>query len=170
MVYHGCYRFRRDLICGLSGEPYIEKKKMKYTLRVGIVTMLICCCAFTRAQSVNKTDADGSMSVKIGDSTFVIKQYFFVMLSDGPNRSQDSITAEKIQAAHLKNISRLAQMGKLLVAGPFGDDGKWKGIFIFNCKTKEEVEELVKTDPAVSAGRLNYELHPWWTGKNCVFK
>ena len=134
------------------------------------ITMLMLHCVLTQAQASNKTESDGSMSVKIGDSTFVIKQYFFVMLSDGPNRSQDSVTAEKIQAAHLKNISRLAQIGKLLVAGPFGDDGKWKGIFIFNCKTREEVEELVKTDPAVAAGRLSYELHPWWTGKNCVFK
>ena len=134
---------------------------MKNTPRALFLVLLMAIAAFTFAQKENKTESDGSMSVKIGDSTFVIKQYFFVMLSDGPNRSQDSLTAEKIQAAHLKNISRLAQMGKLLVAGPFGDDGKWKGIFIFNCKTKEEVEELVKTDPAVAAGRLSYELHPW---------
>ena len=71
---------------------------------------------------------------------------------------------------NLKNISRLAQMGKLLVAGPFSDDGNWRGLFIFDCKTKEEVEQLVKSDPAVSAGRLNYEIHAWWTAKNCVFK
>ena len=52
---------------------------------------------------------------------------------------------------------------KLKVAGPFGDEGKWIGIFIFDCSTKEEVEKLVNTDPAIKAGRLNYEIHPWWT-------
>ena len=92
-----------------------------------------------------------------------IRQYFFVMLTAGPNRTQDSVTAAKIQEGHMTNINRLYTDGKLKVAGPFGDDGKWIGIFIFDCKTKEEVESLLVTDPAVKSGRLNYEIHPWWT-------
>ncbi len=92
-----------------------------------------------------------------------IRQYFFVMLTAGPNRTQDSVTAAKIQEGHMANINRLYNDGKLKVAGPFGDDGKWIGIFIFDCKTKEEVESLLVTDPAVKSGRLNYEIHPWWT-------
>lgn len=92
-----------------------------------------------------------------------IRQYFFVMLLKGKNRSQDSITAAKIQEGHMANINRLYKAGKLKVAGPFGDEGEWKGIFIFDCASKQEVEELLKTDPAVMAGRLNYEIHPWWT-------
>ena len=99
-----------------------------------------------------------------------LKQYFFVMLTKGSERSQDSATAAKIQDGHIKNIIRLAQMGKILVAGPFGDNTNWRGIFIFDCKTKEEVEEYLKTDPAIAAGRLSYEIHPWWSGKNCLFK
>jgi uncharacterized protein YciI len=85
------------------------------------------------------------------------------MLLKGKNRSQDSITAAKIQEGHMANINRLYKAGKLKVAGPFGDEGEWKGIFIFDCASKQEVEELLKTDPAVMAGRLNYEIHPWWT-------
>jgi|ERR1051326_2104698 uncharacterized protein YciI len=92
-----------------------------------------------------------------------IRQYWFVMLTAGNNRSQDSLTAAKIQEGHMANINRLYKEGKLKLAGPFGDEGKWIGIFIFDCPTKEEVEKLVKTDPAIEAGRLNYEIHPWWT-------
>lgn len=99
-----------------------------------------------------------------------MKQYFLVMLMRGSNRSHDSATAAKIQAGHMANITRLANEGKIIVAGPFGDNGNWRGIFIFDCKTKEEAEEYVKTDPAVIAGRLTYEIRPWWTAKNCVFK
>jgi uncharacterized protein YciI len=57
----------------------------------------------------------------------------------------------------------LYQEGKLKVAGPFGDDGDWRGIFIFDSPTKEEVETMLKTDPAISSGRLKYELKPWYT-------
>ncbi len=92
-----------------------------------------------------------------------VRQYFFVMLIAGKNRSQDSVTAAKIQEGHMANINRLYYEGKLKVAGPFGDNGNWKGIFIFDCPTKEEVEKILVTDPAIKSGRLDYEIHPWWT-------
>jgi uncharacterized protein len=99
-----------------------------------------------------------------------MKQYYFVMLMSGPNRNQDSVTAANLQKGHMDNMSKMAKDGKLLVAGPFGDNGNWRGIFILDCATKEEAETLVKADPAVKAGRLAYEIHPWWTMTNEVFK
>jgi len=103
-----------------------------------------------------------------------IKPYWFVLLTKGNNRTQDSATATKIQEGHLANIGRLYNEGKLKVAGPFGD-GEWLGLFIFDasaegCKTKEEIEKLLTTDPAIAAGRLSYELHQWWTLPEGSFK
>ena len=92
-----------------------------------------------------------------------IKQYWFVLLKKGSNRTQDSITAAKIQDAHMANIKRLYAEGKLKVAGPFGEDGDWRGIFIFDCETKEEVEKLLQTDQAIASGRLSYEIRSWYT-------
>ena len=99
-----------------------------------------------------------------------MKQYYFVMLTIGNNRTQDSATAQEIQKEHLENISRLVKAGKIVVAGPFGDDGNWRGIFIFDAATKEEVEQLLQSDRAISSGRLAYEIHPWWTQTRTVFK
>jgi uncharacterized protein YciI len=99
-----------------------------------------------------------------------IRQYWFVMLKKGGNRTQDSATAAKIQDGHMANIASLYNAGKLKVAGPFGDDGDWRGIFIFDCKTKEEVDSLLATDPAINAGRLAYDIHPWWTAPTGSFK
>jgi len=102
-------------------------------------------------------------------SNSTLKQYFFVMLEKGPHRDQDSVTAAKIQQEHLANITRLHDEGKLEVAGPFLDDGDWKGIFIFNVPTKEEVERILQSDAAIKAGRLIYEIHPWMTQKGGSF-
>ena len=99
-----------------------------------------------------------------------IRQYWFVMLKKGNNRTQDSATAAKIQDGHMANINNLYNAGKLKVAGPFGDDGDWRGIFIFDCATQEEVEKLLATDPAINAGRLAYDIHPWWTAPTSSFK
>ena len=70
----------------------------------------------------------------------------------------------------MQKLTRLAGQGKIIVAGPFTDDGNWRGIFIFDASTKDEVEELQNTDPAIKAGRLGYEINPQWTEKNSVFK
>ena len=94
---------------------------------------------------------------------------WFVMLMKGTNRTQDSTAAAKLQEGHMANINKMAASGKLLVAGPFLEDANWRGVFILKCDTKEEAENLVKDDPAVKAGRLSYEIHPWMTGKNCLF-
>jgi uncharacterized protein YciI len=100
-----------------------------------------------------------------------IKQYFFVMLTRGPKATEiDSVELEKIQAGHMANIHRMAETGKLKIAGPFGDDGNWRGIFIFDVSSEEEVKELISHDPAIQSGRLSYEIHPWWSDKEACLK
>ena len=119
---------------------------MKYLL---VCLLLITCSASAQEKKQNNTPN--------------IRQYWFVMLMKGTNRSQDSLTAAKLQAGHMSNMQKMYEDGKLKVAGPFGDDGNWRGIFIFDCETKEEVLKLLAQDPAIAAGRLAYEIHPWYT-------
>ena len=54
----------------------------------------------------------------------------------------------------------MADAGKLIVAGPFADGGQLRGIFIFKA-TAEEARALASEDPAVKAGRLALDVHPW---------
>ena len=83
-------------------------------------------------------------------------------LKRGPNWTPERTPATaEIQKAHLANINRLAEMKKLVVAGPFGDNGTLRGIFVFKVATLEEAKQLAETDPAVKAGRLALEIHPW---------
>lgn len=96
------------------------------------------------------------------EEEFQMKQYFMVFLKAGLNRTQDSATAAKIQHGHLHNISRLFEEKKMVLAGPFMDEGMYKGIFIFDVTTSDEVIQLLQTDPAIKSGRLDYEIHPWY--------
>ncbi|WP_082161785.1 YciI family protein [Rufibacter radiotolerans] len=94
-----------------------------------------------------------------------MKTYYMAFLKKGPNRTHDSLTAAKIQEAHMAHINKMAAEGKLTMAGPFMDDGDLRGIFIFNVKTMEEAKALTEADPAVKSGRLIMELHPWYSQK-----
>jgi uncharacterized protein YciI len=91
-----------------------------------------------------------------------MKRYVMAFLKAGPNRDQDSTAAVQIQQAHLANIRRLAQRGDLIIAGPFLDDGPIRGIYVFNVASVEKARELTASDPAIQAGRLVMELHPWY--------
>ena len=98
-----------------------------------------------------------------------LASYYFVLLTRGPEWTAEKTPAtEKIQAAHLANITKLHDAGKLVLAGPFTDNGNWRGIFIFKTSSIEETKSLVENDPAVQAGRLTYEIHPWATKKGML--
>jgi uncharacterized protein YciI len=68
---------------------------------------------------------------------------------------------EELQKGHMANINRLAEMKKLVIAGPFGDDGDLRGLFVFKVASLQEAKSLAETDPAVKAGRLAIDVHPW---------
>ena len=98
----------------------------------------------------------------MGADEYGMRKYVLAFLKAGPNRDQDSLTAAKLQQAHMENIRRLADEGKLTLAGPFLDGGEFRGIYIFDVETVEEAKKLTETDPAIKAGRLIMELHPWY--------
>ena len=112
---------------------------------------------FTENLGYNEKLAELLDADEYGMSTYVI-----AFLKTGPNRDQDSLTAVKLQKAHMDNIQRMAEQGELVLAGPFLDNGELRGIYIFNVTSLEEAKKLTETDPAIQAGRLAMELHPWY--------
>lgn len=100
-----------------------------------------------------------------------IEQYFFVLIRTGPKQDFDSAQKQVLFKGHMDNINRLYYDGILKVAGPFDkNDLSWRGIFIFDCKTKEEAEKLVQTDPAVAAGLFVVDIVPWYSSPIGSFK
>ncbi|MBK9285806.1 MAG: hypothetical protein IPM51_16035 [Sphingobacteriaceae bacterium] len=122
--------------------------------------ILLLTCFVSNAQENKNYDA--TLAKKLGADDYGMKQYVMAFLKKGPNRTQDSATAAKLQSAHLANINRMAQNGELVVAGPFLDEGEIRGIYIFNVETIEAGKKLTESDPAIQAGRLIMELHPWY--------
>lgn len=105
---------------------------------------------------------DSLLASELGADDYGMRSYVMAFLKAGPNRSQDSLEAARLQRAHMDNIVKMANEGKLVLAGPFMDGGEIRGIYVFAVASVEEAEALTNTDPAVQAGRLVMELHPWY--------
>ncbi len=99
-----------------------------------------------------------------------MKQYWFVMLKKGPKRDHPPEEAQRLQAGHMANMQTYAERGQLQIAGPFMDDGDWRGIFILDVPDRAAAEAMCSDDPAVQAGRLVCEIHPWLSQKGASLK
>ena len=153
---------------------YLEKN---INMKIFLLILFICSIAVACRNDHNAAEVSTTPHEKydLNKDTSVyseeMKRYWLVLLQKGPNRNQDSVSAEKIQAAHMANINRLAKEGKLIMAGPIGVENDLRGIFLMNCADSAEVENFVKTDSAVITGRLIMKYYPWWTAKGkYVFK
>lgn len=99
-----------------------------------------------------------------------MKQYWFVMLKKGPKRDQSQAEAATLQAGHMANMQAHAESGQLQIAGPFMDDGDLRGIFILDVPDRAAAQAMCDKDPAVQAGRLACEIHPWLSQKGAALK
>lgn len=91
-----------------------------------------------------------------------MKPYVMAFLKSGPNRSGSPEERMKLQEAHMANIERMAEAGQLVLAGPFLDNTEIRGIYVFNVADTAVAREWTATDPAIQAGSLTMELHPWY--------
>ena len=93
---------------------------------------------------------------------FEMDQYQFGMLKRGPQWTAESTPeTQKLQEGHMANIRRMGSLGKLMAAGPMGDQGDLRGIFIIKSQSIDEAAALAAEDPAIKAGRLKIEFANW---------
>ena len=135
---------------------------MKKLILFASILILTGCYSKNETKSVSQTIYDSILAKRLGADDYGMKKYVMAFLKSGPVKLTDSIERAKLQMAHLDNITRLANEGKLIVAGPYLDQQEIRGIFIFNLETIEEAKALTETDPAIKAGTLVMELHPWY--------
>jgi uncharacterized protein YciI len=136
-----------------------------FALIITIFAFSVCALGQTEktgGAAKSNQSYDAELARQFGADDYGMKQYVFVVLKTGKAKIEDAEKRKELQAGHMKNISRLAEEGKLVLAGPFNQGGDPRGIYIFNVKTLEEAAELVKTDPAIKAGLFDVEMTRWY--------
>ncbi len=116
----------------------------------------------TKEEATKESTYDSILAQKYGADQYGMKKYVIAFLKRGPNRTEDKKKAAELQKAHMDNINKLAEEGKLVMAGPFFGDGDLRGLYIFDVTSLEEAEALTNSDPAIQAGSLVMELKEWY--------
>jgi len=139
---------------------------MKVTPFLLIIFIGIIGCQQTdppaKTKRTNSTGYSEVLAKETGADQYGMKKYVIAFLKTGPNRDLPKDKATQLQKAHMENIGKLAKAGKLVVAGPFLDQGDLRGIYIFNVESVDEAKTLTETDPAIKAGSLVMELKSWY--------
>ena len=129
-------------------------KKLILLLSIAIITPALA--------QTQKSAYDSTLAKKLHADDYGMKTYVFVLLKTGTNTSTDKAAKDKAFEGHMKNIQRMADNGKLAVAGPFDNGGNNRGIFILNVTTFEEAKKLLEDDTAVKEKYLEPEMTMWY--------
>jgi len=105
-----------------------------------------------------------SLTLARQDSGHKLVQFQMAIMKKGSK--WETTKAEErgpILQQHLANVLSMYKSGTLALAGPFGDDTNLAGIFIVRTASADEAKSWVNDDPAVKAGLMAPEFHPWWS-------
>ena len=129
-----------------------------------LLTIIFCLTLTTLSMGQSENPYyDANLADSLGADDYGMKSYILVILKTGAIQIEDQETVNNIFKGHMENIKRLADIGKLTIAGPLGkNENNYRGIFILNVDNLEEAEELIQTDPAIKEGLLDADLYNWY--------
>lgn len=142
-------------------------------MKIGILTIIfvgVTSLGFAQEKDTSEVNQPETFEMQQGDTSYVMQKYFMVFLKSGPERSQSEEEAMKLQEKHLAYLQKMADEGKTSITGPLESEGDIRGIVVYHTATLEEARELAEGDPAVQAGRLVVEVHPWWAAKGSTLE
>lgn len=126
-----------------------------------ILPLLLFICFSTATFGQEKYDPQ--LAEELGADEYGMKKYIIAFLYRGDKVAEYSEEERaKFQEGHMANIGRLAQEGKMVLAGPFFGNEELRGLFFFDVESIEEAEALTNTDPAIRAGILKMDLKEWY--------
>ena len=136
----------------------------RLTLLATAMTMLVALTSQARAQSGAAAPAtyDAKLAESVGADDYGMRNYVLVILKTGPTKVPAGAERDEMFKGHMANIKRLADEGKLALAGPFAGEESWRGLFVLAVSDIEDARKLVATDPVVVKGEMVAEYHKFY--------
>ncbi|MDP1799984.1 MAG: hypothetical protein Q8L81_01435 [Bacteroidota bacterium] len=127
-----------------------------------IIFLFLILIGSVQMNGQTKPAYDSTLAKKLGADDYGMKSYIMVLLKSGTYKAKDKKESDSLFRGHMDNIISLANAGKLALAGPFGKNDLYRGVFIFNVKTIDEAKLLCEKDPAIKINLFAVDYLPWY--------
>jgi uncharacterized protein YciI len=112
--------------------------------------------------------ASGRGEADLASEGRAVRDYVFVFIRTGPLRTPTPEQSQEAMQGHFANMGRLADDGKLLIAGPYADPRPTpdhRGLFVMDETEVAKGLELANTDPAAVMGVFVMSAHRFTTDR-----
>ena len=132
------------------------------THRTRRIALLLALAGAACAQGGASAPHDPALAKSLGADERGMRHYVPVILKTGPTKLPAGPERDAMFEGHFANIKRLADGGKLVLAGPLDGVDGWRGLFVFAVADIEEARAHVATDPVVARGEMVAEYHQYY--------
>ncbi|MFZ6693857.1 YciI family protein [Undibacterium sp. SXout20W] len=137
-------------------------------MKNAMLFLLACVSSLTYAQTTTQETMNApsgyneELAHALGADEHGMKKYVLVVLKTGPNTMLKGPERDAMFKGHFANIQRLADEGKIALAGPFDGSEGWRGLFVFATGDIELAKSWVATDPVIVNGEMVAEYHKYY--------
>ena len=130
-----------------------------------VLTLLTTTSAFAQTPAASPPQSpaapayDAALAARVGADERGMRSYVFVLLKSSGTPVPKGPERDEMFKGHFANMTRLAEEGKLVMAGPLDGVDGWRGLFIFATDDIDETKRLVSTDPVIVKGEMVAEYH-----------
>ena len=114
------------------------------------------------ANNVSSPGYNPTLAAQLQADEYGMRTYVLAVVQQGTGNGIDENVKEQVGQTHLRRLEEMRKEGKLLLAGPFNDQGFNRGILIFNTASIDTARIWTATDPAIRLGQLQLEMHLWY--------
>jgi uncharacterized protein YciI len=135
------------------------------TLLTIVAATLLAAGARPLAQTASTSGGaafDQALATSVGADERGMRNFVLVILKTGPTKVPAGAERDEMFRGHMANITRLSKEGKLVLAGPFGGEETWRGLFVLPVADVDEAKRLVATDPVIVKGEMVAEYHAFY--------
>jgi uncharacterized protein YciI len=129
---------------------------------MSMLTAMLALAHASVAQDAPPPEYDEALAQSLGADDLGMRSYVLVILKTGPNRIADGPERAEMFRGHFANMTRLADEGKLALAGPLDGVDGWRGLFVLAVSDLEEAKTLASTDPVIIKGEMVAEYHKYY--------
>jgi uncharacterized protein YciI len=133
----------------------------RWTLGLALVALAAAATA-QPASEATRPGYDAQLARQLGADDYGMRHYVLVLLRTGPHPVAEGPERDAMFKGHMANIQRLANEGKLILAGPLDGKDGLRGMFVFAVDDIEQARKLVATDPTIARGEMVAEYHAYY--------